>query len=63
MWFLSIIGGRHLEPYVGTDPKWAIVVRATTDFLNLTLKNAQGRLERFERDAIVPGVGKLYLKK
>lgn len=63
VWFLSIIGGRHLEPYLGTDPKWGIVVRATTDFLNLTLKNSQGRLERFERDAIVPGVGKLYLKK
>jgi len=62
MWYLDLVGGRHLEPFLGTDPHWAIVPAVTTDFLDLELKGGAGRLTRFERDAIVPGQGKLYLK-
>ncbi|GAC1312438.1 MAG: hypothetical protein NVSMB12_02440 [Acidimicrobiales bacterium] len=63
VWYLDLIGGRHLGPFLGTDPHWSIVGQVTTDFLNLNLKTGANLLNRFERDAIVPGLAKLYLKK
>lgn len=63
LWYLDLMGGRHLEPFLGTDPRWAIVPRVTIDFLDLTLKNGPGRIDRFENDAIVAGMAKLYLKR
>ena len=63
VWYLDLIGGRHLGPFLGTDPHWAIVGQVTVDFLNLNLKGGTGLINQFERDAIVPGLAKLYLKK
>lgn len=63
VWYLDLVGGSHLGPFLGTDPHWGVVPQATVDFLDLNLKPGATRLNRFERDAIVPGLAKLYLKK
>jgi hypothetical protein len=63
VWYLDLVGGSHLGPFLGTDPHWGVVPQATVDFLDLNLKPGASRLNRFERDAIVPGLAKLYLKK
>jgi dienelactone hydrolase len=63
VWFVTLIGGTHSEPYEDVPSAWDdAVMKITTGFWDATLGRAPGGMAGFEADAVVPGLTSLQAK-
>ncbi|HEY5155179.1 MAG TPA: hypothetical protein VIJ47_10630 [Acidimicrobiales bacterium] len=63
VWFVTLIGGTHSDPYEDVPSRWDdAVVKITTSFWEATLGGAPGGMAQFETDAVVPGLTSLQVK-
>jgi dienelactone hydrolase len=58
-WYLDLIGGSHLTPFVDLTGRWSVVPAVTLDFLDWKLKGRADSAARFAADGDQPGLSTL----